>query len=116
MHGHQVATADQSKAGRDSYMKNPHTSCLIALSGGDPKEPLLHAPPWASIFPSEALIGQIPEVQHLIVQRDEAVQRFNACPLVKNAGKIVSTPLMALWNACYLKSNVHFNFFLRLGL
>jgi hypothetical protein len=83
MHGHQVATADQSKAGRESYMKNPPTSCLIALSGGDPKKPLLHAPPWASIFPSEALIGQIPEVQHLILQRDEAVQRFNACSSVK---------------------------------
>jgi hypothetical protein len=83
MHGHQVATADQSKAGRESYMKNPPTSCLIALSGGDPKKPLLHAPPWASIFPSEALIGQISEVQHLILQRDEAVQRFNACSSVK---------------------------------
>jgi hypothetical protein len=83
MHGHQVATADQSKAGRESYMKNPPTSCLIALSGGDPKEPLLHTPPWASIFPSEALIGQIPEVQHLILQRDEAVRRFNACLSVK---------------------------------
>jgi hypothetical protein len=83
MHGHQVATADQSKAGRESYMKNPPTSCLIALSGGDPKEPLLHAPAWASIFPSESLIGQIPEVRNLILQRDEAVRRFNACKSVK---------------------------------
>jgi hypothetical protein len=38
MHGHQVATADQSKAGRESYIKNPPTSCLIVLSGGDPKQ------------------------------------------------------------------------------
>jgi hypothetical protein len=83
MHGHQVATADQSKAGRESYMKNPPISCLVALSGGDPKQPLLHSPPWASIFPSEGLIGQIPEVQNLILQRDEAVRRFNACSSVK---------------------------------
>jgi hypothetical protein len=36
-----------------------------------------------TIFPSEELIGQIPEVKHLILQRDTAHQEFSSCKTVE---------------------------------